>query len=124
MSNPNDAAPAWSIESARALYNIRRWGAKYFDINNAANVAAKPLQDGGASVDLTDVIEEAKGRGLKFPLLIRFQDILRDRVEAVNQAFTSAIAEFNYQNKYSGVFPIKVNQLREVVEEILDAGKP
>src|SRR5271170_3454375 len=123
MSNPNDAAP-WNIDSARALYNIQRWGAKYFDINDAGHVVARPLQDAGASVDLTDVIEEAKGRGLKFPLLIRFQDILRHRVEAINQAFASSIAEFNYQGKYRGVFPIKVNQLREVVEEILDAGKP
>jgi arginine decarboxylase len=73
---------------------------------------------------LTDVIEEAKARGLKFPLLIRFQDILRHRVEAINLAFRNSIAEFNYQGKYRGVFPIKVNQLREVVEEILDAGKP
>ena len=70
------------------------------------------------------MIEEAKGRGLKFPLLIRFQDILRHRVEAINTAFRGSIAEFNYQGKYRGVFPIKVNQLREVVEEILDAGKP
>ena len=70
------------------------------------------------------MIEEAKGRGLKFPLLIRFQDILRHRVESINQAFRNSITEFNYQGKYRGVFPIKVNQLREVVEEILDAGKP
>src|SRR5208282_4996590 len=124
MSNPNDAAPGWSIESARALYNIPRWGAKYFDINDAGHVVARPLQDAGATVDLTDVIEEAKSRGLKFPLLIRFQDILRHRVEAINQAFRNSISEFNYQAKYRGVFPIKVNQLREVVEEILDAGKP
>ena len=124
MSILNDAAPAWNIESARALYNITRWGAKYFDINDAGHVIAKPLQDAGAIVDLTDVIEEAKGRGLKFPLLIRFQDILRHRVEAINKAFLNSISEFNYQAKYRGVFPIKVNQLREVVEEILDAGKP
>ena len=124
MSNPNETALPWSVESARALYNIQRWGVKYFDINDAGHVVAKPLQDAGASVDLTDVIEEAKGRGLKFPLLIRFQDILRHRVEAINKAFQSSIAEFNFQGKYRGVFPIKVNQLREVVEEILDAGKP
>src|SRR4029077_8857390 len=74
--------------------------------------------------DLTDVTEEAKARGLKFPLLIRFQDILRHRVESINLAFRSSIAEYNYKGKYRGVFPIKVNQLREVVEEILDAGKP
>jgi arginine decarboxylase len=126
MSHPNNDAPVppWTIESARALYNITRWGAKYFDINEAGHVTAKPLQDAGAAVDLTDVIEEAKGRGLKFPLLIRFQDILRHRVEAINKAFINSIAEFNFQGKYRGVFPIKVNQLREVVEEILDAGKP
>src|SRR5205823_13227294 len=68
--------------------------------------------------------EEARSRGLKFPLLIRFQDILRHRVEAINKAFQNSISEFNYQAKYRGVFPIKVNQLREVVEEILDAGRP
>jgi arginine decarboxylase len=124
MSNPNDAAPPWSIDSARALYNIQRWGAKYFDINDAGHVVVTPLQDAGAAVDVTDVIEEAKSRGLKFPVLIRFQDILRHRVEAINKAFQSSITEFNFQGKYRGVFPIKVNQLREVVEEILDAGKP
>jgi arginine decarboxylase len=124
MSNAQDAAPPWDIESARTLYNIHRWGAKYFDINEAGHVVARPQQDAGVAVDITDLIEEARARGLKFPLLIRFQDILRHRVEAINKAFQNSIAEFNYQGKYRGVFPIKVNQLREVVEEILDAGKP
>ncbi|MHC1767794.1 MAG: biosynthetic arginine decarboxylase [Verrucomicrobiia bacterium] len=124
MSEPSEGGGAWSIQAARSLYNIDRWGARYFDINEAGHVVARPQQEAGASVDLTDVIEEAKARGLKFPLLVRFQDILRHRVESINQAFRSSIAEFNYQGKYRGVFPIKVNQLREVVEEILDAGKP
>ncbi len=123
MSNSTDADTPWSIDAARALYNIRRWGAKYYDINEAGHVVARPLQDAGAVVDLTDVIEEAKARGLRFPLLIRFQDILRHRVESLNQAFRTAITEYSYQGRYRGVFPIKVNQLREVVEEILDAGK-
>jgi len=123
MSNSTDASSPWSIDAARALYNIRRWGAKYYDINEAGHVVARPLQDAGVAVDLTDVIEEARARGLKFPLLIRFQDILRHRVESLNQAFRNAITEYNYQGRYRGVFPIKVNQLREVVEEILDAGK-
>src|SRR5277367_3348596 len=126
METSQVASPpaSWDIPAARALYNITGWGAKYFDINEAGHVVATPLRDKGAVVDLTDVIEEARGRGLKFPVLIRFQDILRDRVEAINQAFAASITEFNYQNTYRGVFPIKVNQLREVVEEILDAGKP
>src|SRR2546427_8464553 len=120
----NDSGrPPWDIQAARNLYNIQSWGAKYFDINEAGRVVAWPLQEAGASVDITDVIEEAKGRGLKFPLLIRFQDILRHRVESINLAFRSSIKEFNYQGQYRGVFPIKVNQLREVVEEILDAGR-
>ena len=109
---------------ARSVYNIHRWGAKYFDINEAGRVVATPQQEAGASVDITDVIEEARARGLKFPVLIRFQDILRHRVESINLAFRNSITEFNYQGAYRGVFPIKVNQLREVVEEILDAGRP
>ena len=124
MSDSTDANPPWNIDAARALYNIHRWGAKYFDINEAGHVVARPQQDAGVAVDLTDVTEEARSRGLKFPLLIRFQDILRHRVETLNQAFRNAITEYNYQGRYRGVFPIKVNQLREVVEEILDAGKP
>jgi arginine decarboxylase len=124
MTEPEVAPASWDIQAARDLYNVHRWGARYFDINEAGHVIAKPLQEHGAQVDLTDVIEEAKGRGLKFPLLIRFQDILRHRVESINMAFRNSISEYNYQGQYRGVFPIKVNQLREVVEEILDAGKP
>ena len=125
MNSPTDATPPpWNLDAARALYNIQRWGAKYFDINDAGHVVARPLEEAGATVDLTDVIEEARSRGLKFPLLIRFKDILRHRVEASHTAFRNSIADFNYQAGYRGVFPIKVNQLREVVEEILDAGKP
>src|SRR5689334_12908017 len=124
MSNETGGSQPWTAQHARDLYNIHRWGAKYFDVSDAGRVVAKPLRDAGASVDLTDIIEEAKARGLKFPVLIRFQDILRHRVESINMAFRNAITEFNYQGKYRGVFPIKVNQLREVVEEILEAGKP
>ena len=124
MSDLSNGTKLWDIRAARSLYNIDRWGAKYFDINEAGHVVAMPLQEAGASVELADVIEDARGRGLKFPLLIRFQDILRHRVQSVNEAFRASIAEFNYQGRYRGVFPIKVNQLREVVEEILDAGKP
>src|SRR5690349_21806571 len=118
------AGSSWDIQSARNLYNVHRWGSKYFDINDAGHVVATPLQENGIAVDITDVIEEARGRALKFPLLIRFQDILRHRVESLNTAFRNSIKEFNYQGEYRGVFPIKVNQLREVVEEILEAGKP
>src|SRR6266545_2345231 len=124
MSDSANGSKPWDIQTARSLYNIDRWGAKYFDINAGGHVVAMPLQEAGAAVDLTDVVEEARARGLKFPVLIRFQDILRHRVQSINEAFRGSITEFNYQGEYRGVFPIKVNQLREVVEEILDAGKP
>jgi arginine decarboxylase len=124
MSNSSEGTEHWNIQAARNLYNIHRWGAKYFDINDAGHVVARPLQEAGTAVDITDVMEEAKARGLKFPVLIRFQDILRHRVESINRAFRNSITEYNFQGQYRGVFPIKVNQLREVVEEILDAGKP
>ncbi|MEI7729476.1 MAG: biosynthetic arginine decarboxylase [Verrucomicrobiota bacterium] len=124
MSEQNTTANGWDVQAARNLYNIQRWGIKYYDINDEGHVVAMPLHEAGARVDLTDVVEEAKGRGLRFPLLIRFQDILRHRVETLNEAFRASIREFNYEGHYRGVFPIKVNQLREVVEEILDAGKP
>jgi arginine decarboxylase len=117
-------AKSWDTRAARNVYNIDRWGAGYFDINAAGNVVACPLKDQGAHVDLADVVEEARQRGLQGPLLIRFQDILRHRVETLNEAFRRSIQEFSYKGSYRGVFPIKVNQLREVVEEILDAGKP
>src|SRR2546427_9362584 len=104
MSNSSShSAESWNIQQARNLYNINRWGAKYFDINEAGRVVARPLQEAGAAVDITDVIEEAKARGLKFPVLIRFQDILRHRVESINQAFRSSITEYNFQGAYRGV---------------------
>lgn len=123
MVSPTGDVPAWDIAAARNLYNVDRWGAGYFDINAGGHVVAKPLQN-GVEVDLMELVNEAKARGVRFPLLIRFQDILRHRVVALNEAFRASIAEYAYKGIYRGVFPIKVNQLREVVEEILDAGKP
>ena len=114
----------WDIQSAISLYNIDRWGTGYFSINKRGNVEVMPTQNAATSIDLTEVIEEAKQRGLMFPIVIRFQDLLRHRVETINKAFAAAIAQFGYRNVYRGVFPIKVNQLREVVEEIIDAGRP
>jgi arginine decarboxylase len=113
----------WDVESAIATYNVDRWGGGYFTINENGNVIARPLQDAGGSIDILEVVNEARARGLSFPLVIRFQDLLRHRVECVNRAFETAIAEFGYRNFYRGVFPIKVNQLREVIEEIVDAGE-
>ncbi|HXA08661.1 MAG TPA: biosynthetic arginine decarboxylase [Chthoniobacterales bacterium] len=116
--------PEWDIDAAIATYNVEGWGDGYFSVNSTGNVCAKPLKDAGGSIDLLEVVNEARERGLGFPLVIRFQDLLRHRVETVNRAFQAAMQEFGYRNAYRGVFPIKVNQLREVIEEIVDAGAP
>jgi arginine decarboxylase len=114
----------WSVEDALSLYMIDRWGAGYFHVAQTGLMTVTPLQHKGIAVPIIDVVREAQAQNLSTPLLIRFQDLLRHRVETLNQAFNRAITEQNYRGAYRGVFPLKVNQLREVVEEILDAGRP
>jgi arginine decarboxylase len=113
----------WDIPAAISLYNIDRWGAGYFGINEAGNVQIFPTQDTSTPIDIMELVAEAKAQGLSFPMVLRFQDLLRHRVQTINNAFGAAIKEFKYANVYRGVFPIKVNQLQEVVEEIMAAGE-
>src|SRR3954462_6105217 len=113
----------WDVEAAISTYNVDGWGSGYYTVNGAGNVEVRPLQEKGGAIDILEVVNEARDRGLPFPLVIRFQDLLRHRVESVNRAFQMAITEFGYRSSYRGVFPMKVNQLREVVEEIVDAGQ-
>jgi arginine decarboxylase len=113
----------WDVDAAISTYNVDGWGSGYFNVNAAGNAEVRPLKEKGGAIDILDVVNEARNRGLGFPLVIRFQDLLRHRVESVNCAFQKAIEEFGYKNHYRGVFPIKVNQLREVIEEIVDAGQ-
>ena len=115
---------SWDIPSAISLYNIDRWSTGYFSINAKGHVEVMPTREKEKSIDIMEVIDDAKSRGLTFPMVIRFQDLLRHRVETINKAFNDAIRDSAYQGIYNGVFPIKVNQLREVVEEIVDAGLP
>ncbi|MGA9579140.1 MAG: biosynthetic arginine decarboxylase [Terrimicrobiaceae bacterium] len=111
-------------EDAIALYNVDRWGGGYFTVNKKGDVVVLPNRSNDQKIDLMEIVAEAKKRKLDFPLTVRFHDLLRDRVETINKAFAEAIETMGYRGVYRGVFPIKVNQLREVVEEILDAGKP
>ncbi|WP_441287512.1 biosynthetic arginine decarboxylase [Sorangium sp. KYC3313] len=113
----------WTTEDAKSLYMIDRWGRGYFDVSPNGNLTVAPLQERGSKIAIRDVVDAALEQGLRTPLLIRFQDLLHHRVRALNEAFNRAIAESKFRGTYRGVFPIKVNQLREVVEEILDAGK-
>lgn len=114
----------WDIPAAVSLYNVDRWGLDYFSINERGNVQVCPTQNPKTPIDIMELIAEARSEyGLGFPMVLRFQDLLRHRVETINKAFHAAIEKYEYRNTYRGVFPIKVNQLREVVEEIMDAGK-
>ena len=100
-------------------------GKRVLDVNSDGNITIAPLQERGRKIAIRDVVDASLAEhGFKTPILIRFQDLLHHRVRALNEAFKSAIAESKYRGVYRGVFPIKVNQLREVVEEILDAGRP
>ncbi|MCX8510462.1 MAG: biosynthetic arginine decarboxylase, partial [Chthoniobacteraceae bacterium] len=114
----------WDISSAISLYNIDRWGSGYFTINERGHISVLPTQNPATPIDLKELVDEAQQRGLSFPMVVRFQDLLRHRVEKINVCFAEAVTEMGYKSEYRGVFPIKVNQLREVVEEIMDAGKP
>ncbi len=117
-------APDWSIEKALQLYNIPGWGAGYFSINGKGNVIVHPHGQPGPVIDLMDVVDDIRERKLGFPCVVRFQDVLRSRVKQLNEAFRAAITQHGYKGQYFGVYPVKVNQMREVVEEILDAGAP
>ena len=112
----------WSVSDSLKLYNIENWGDQYFSINPTGNMTVHPKRGEGPGVDLHAVVEDIKSRNLELPVLIRFQDILRHRVVTLNEAFKKAIQEFGYKGVYRGVYPIKVNQMREVVEEIIDSG--
>jgi arginine decarboxylase len=116
------SASAWSAAKSEEHYGFKRWGSGHFAVDPEGFVSVQPQAD-GRSIRVMDVINEAVGMGLKAPIVIRFQDLLRHRVVQLNEAFGKAIREEGYKGAYRGVFPIKVNQLREVVDEIVAAGK-
>ncbi len=118
------AAVAWSLDEARELYRIESWGDPYFFVNEAGHMAVNALDEKGTTLDIASIVAELRRRGVELPVLIRFQDVLSAQVRRLNEAFAAAIAESGYGNVYRGVYPIKVNQLHEVVEEIRDAGRP
>ncbi|HEX9852262.1 MAG TPA: biosynthetic arginine decarboxylase, partial [Woeseiaceae bacterium] len=114
----------WSTEDAAELYRLEAWSDGFFVVNERGHVAVKPFDNDPLTIDIMDVVNEMRRRNINFPLLLRFQDVLRARVRRLNEAFSEAIAYAEYKNVYRGVYPIKVNQLHEVVEEVLDAGAP
>lgn len=114
---------SWGVSDSIKLYNLENWGDQYFSLNPTGNLTVHPRQGMGPGIDLMNVVEEIRSQGLSMPVLVRFQDIIRHRVIALNESFRKSIREAGYRGQYQGVYPIKVNQMREVVEEILDAGR-
>lgn len=118
------ASRSWTIEDSENLYRIQGWGEPYFSINAAGHVTVSPQGDRGGSLDLYELVSALRQRNIGLPLLIRFSDILADRIERLNAAFARAIARYNYPNVYRGVYPIKCNQHRHIVESLVRYGKP
>jgi arginine decarboxylase len=118
-----DAPPGWTIEGARTLYNIEGWGAGFFDINDRGHVVVRPdAEHPNRELDLYELANDLEEQGVQLPVLLRFSDILRSRLDALTQRFTHAREEFGYHGGYTTVYPIKVNQQRHVVEEIVEFG--
>jgi arginine decarboxylase len=111
----------WSIEDSNEIYNITGWGGAYFGINSKGNITVLPRQN-GKIIDLKEIVDELILRDVSMPVLLRFPDILDDRIETLVKSFNSSAAEYNFNGKYYAIYPIKVNQSRPVVEEILRYG--
>jgi arginine decarboxylase len=114
----------WSIDEARELYNVAEWGQGFFDINPKGNMMVLPDKNRQKYLDIKEFVDSLRLRDLDPPLLIRFTDILKKRIEEIQSAFQKAIETYNYRGKYHGVYPVKVNQNRQVVEDIVDFGQP
>ena len=115
----------WSIADAEQLYRVKRWGGGYFEIGSNGNLHMTPDPNNpDIRVDFQAILDEIQEKNIQFPVVLRFHDILRSQVISLNRTFQRKIAEAGYRSKYMGVYPIKVNQMREVVEEVVDAGEP
>jgi arginine decarboxylase len=114
----------WTVADSAETYGIKYWSQNYFSINDQGHVVCHPQGIEAGTIDLKELVDEVGRRGISLPLLIRFSDILKSRVVELHEAFRRAIADFNYKGDYRGVYPIKVNQHRYVVEEIVQFGRP
>ena len=122
---PREAAPQWSIEQSKTLYNIEGWGAGFFDINPDGHVVVRPdRHHPERELDLFELAKDLEEQGVAMPVLLRFSDILRSRIQQLAERFQHAIKEYEYTGGYTTVYPIKVNQQRHVVEEIVQYGEP
>jgi len=114
----------WTVADSAEVYGVKYWGHNYFSVAESGNVQANPAGADGPAIDLKELVDEVARRGIGLPLLIRFSDVLRSRIVELNETFKNAIAEYGYKGEFKGVYPIKVNQHRYVVEEIIRFGRP
>jgi arginine decarboxylase len=115
----------WSLADAERTYGVSSWGGGYFKIGENGNVHVIPdHKQAEMQIDFGALLQEINDEKIQFPVVVRFHDVLRSQVVSLNKAFNDVIKEANYKGNYNGVYPIKVNQIREVVEEIVDAGAP
>jgi arginine decarboxylase len=113
----------WTAEDSAALYDVVRWGDGYFHVSESGHVLVSPDRDPNNSIDLKDLVDRLIQRGLDLPVLIRFNGILKNRLEQLHHCFAGAIADHDYRNRYRCVFPVKVNQQREVVQQVIEHGR-
>src|SRR5688572_4712196 len=123
-ANASTTTRAWTVHDASELYEVARWGNGYFSVNQAGHVQVHPTKDPAKGIDLKELIDRLQLRGISLPVLVRFTDILKHRLGDIHAAFQGAIAQHQYQGGYSCVYPIKVNQQRQVVEEVFRFGRP
>lgn len=121
----HDALTRWTADHSAELYGIREWGCGYFDVSPGGEVLVRPSgPHSSVEVSLMQLIDECHARSLNMPVLLRFSNILSSRIEEINEGFRRAIHDAGYQGDYRGVFPIKVNQQREIIEDIAEFGRP
>lgn len=113
----------WKVEDSIDLYGIERWGSGYFSFNKNGNLIVKPTKNDAQSIDIKNVVDQLSSKKIKFPILFRFPQILEGQIKALNGAFSNSISDYKYNNIYQSIFPMKVNQRREVIEEIVKSGK-
>ena len=113
----------WNIDAARHTYAVPHWGDGYVDVDANGHITMRPRGAGGPALSLPEIVERARAEGLRLPLLVRFPDILADRLARLQGAFAKAIGEWNYAGGYTAVYPIKVNQQRGVAGELVAAGE-
>ena len=119
---PKKLKNIWTIEDSISTYNIDKWGDKYFSINSKGNISVTKDIKSENKIDLFKLVKELKSREINPPLIIRFNDILKDRINAIHEAFLKAIKTYKYKNIYQGVFPVKCNQQKNVLEKIIEFG--